>query len=282
MERKVLFSNHIIGLKNININFKGYILGMSHSYLGIFSHLFSEPTYKLSWNSADLHYTYHVVRKIFSNEFTSKKNLKYVIWDMPYYIFNYDYSMNGVNFRKGLTFWKYFNDTNNLCVHREVEWKRYELYIDMFGKKEKKRDDLCYLDDITWSRIVTQDEINDFKKSVSHVWKLNHVETIQENIYYFKAIISIIKAFNPNIKIIVTIFPQLRYISEYFPKEFKLSKEFFYDQLKSVKEDIIVWDYYDYYFDKENFFGDVLHLNNKGAADFTRELNRHLKDENII
>lgn len=266
-------------MKRLGRNFTGLVLGMSHSYMGTFSHLFSEPTYKLSWNSSDLHYTFKTVNEVVTPEFLCKEKLKYVIWDMPYYIFNYDYSLNGVNFRKGLSFWEYFNDFHNLCSNRDVEWKRYKLYMDMFAEKEKRRDDLCHVDDITWSRVVSVEEINDFKKSISHVWKLNHKTTIRENVYYFKAVVSCIKAFNPDTKIIVTVFPQLKYLSECFPDEFFESKKFFYQQMKSVGDDIVVWDYYERYFEKENYFGDVLHLNNKGATDFTKELDRRLKEE---
>lgn len=280
VERKVQFSNHVEGFKSLNYKFEGYLFGMSHSWLGFYTHLIKSPIYKFSWNSSDMHYTYNVVKDVMNNKYTDIKKLKYVLYEMPYYIFNYDYSNNGVNFRKGLTFWNSFGDYHHLQDSRSLEYMRYKLYLSMFGESERRRDDLVHTDDITWSRRVSQEEIDSFRKNISHVWKLNHERTIKENVYYFKSIVGMIRSFNPDIKIIVLVYPQLKYIPECFAEEFNKSKEFFYKQMS--ENEVEVWDYFDRYFEKEGFFGDVLHLNKWGATDFTKEINSRLIKERII
>ena len=72
--------------------FEGLLMGMSYSYYGLLINCFSKKIYKLSHFSGDIFFRYKNIEYI--NKFTNclKTDIKYVIFEMPYYAFNWDAS----------------------------------------------------------------------------------------------------------------------------------------------------------------------------------------------
>lgn len=281
MQRKVQFLNHVTALQNINIDFSGLILGMSHSYLGTFTNLFSEPVYKLSWNSADLHFMYRTIQQVLNDSYVDRQKLKVVLIEMPYYIFNYDYSLNGLNYQKGLTFWDTWNDYHHLLESRGIELEHYRLYLEMFGESEKCNSTFCYTDDISNIGTIGGAELDNLKRKLPHVWRENHDKTIEENIVFFRAIIAMVLAYSRKIKIIICVFPQSRYFEDLYSDKVSEKKELFYSLVETyIRNDgVEVWDDFSLYYGQDKLFRDPTHLNKYGASLYTKILDDRLSSE---
>lgn len=281
VRKDVPFCNHIEVLKSFDKKFEGYIFGMSYTLLGLYTHCLSAAFYKLSWWSADIHFMYKTSQMILNDKYTDKSRLKYIIIDIPYYTFNYDFSRNGLNFRKGLKFWEYFNDNHNLCSvkQHEISLLEYQLYMDMFGRK--KESGLAFLDDITRTGRITSEMIEQQKNHLSHVWKCEHKQTIIENRRLFSSWISNLKVFNPGLKIIILVTPHSKYIEKYWPESINKCKELFYEIINDTQKtfDFFVWDYFNVFYSDDKYFLDIMHLNSTGAAEFSKIVEKRLKEE---
>ncbi len=273
--------NHIAMLSKFNRRFTGYIFGMSYTYLGLWPHLLSQPFYKLSWMSSDLHFMYKTSQFILNETYTDRKKLNYVILDLPYYIFNYDYSHNGVNFRKGMKFWDQYKDFHHISDAGVFEngVNQYRTYMDMFGSQANSG--MVFSDDISLKKIIDEKNKIAIKAKLPHVWRYEHKETIVENIHIFKSLLHGLKAYNPYVKIVILIMPHAKCFSDYWPTEIEYAKNTFFNILDETKGsiDFLVWDYFDIFNSKDEFFVDFMHLNCFGAEQFSCEIEKRFQRE---
>ena len=158
--------------------------------------------------------------------------------------------------------------------------EQYELYVDMFYKKVDYSE-ISILDDVSQSGKITEQIIDVQKEKLSHVWQYGHLETIRENKQILYAWLNDLKAYNEELKIIFLVTPQAKYLEMFWKNEFEICKNDFYKTLESFKGivDFEIWDYYNLFYEKDEYFIDTMHLNKYGAAEFSKVLEKRLKKE---
>ena len=107
------------------------------------------------------------------------------------------------------------------------------------------------------------------------IFRQNFEETLGENIEILKDIAVYVS--ERNIHLIITVFPATIYYQTFFDMNFR---EYFYDALEQVNEEVHLVDCFgDPFFDEEDF-NDTDHLNDSGAAKMTLMLNHLLQQMN--
>ena len=118
--------------------FEGVLIGMSYAERGIDINQLSGCVYNLAHASFDLFYRRLTIETLFLKEVKVKLNkLRYIILELPYYIFNYDLSLcdNGV-FQSAIPFidcWKKWHHFDEKEENREF-LMGFPIFQDMFLK----------------------------------------------------------------------------------------------------------------------------------------------------
>lgn len=247
--------------------FKGFILGMSHAHRGIDVNLFPEPVFNFGFNSNDLFYYYHLMKKL-ESEYAEQCRVKYCILELPYYIFNWDRSLSKSAFRS-MNSYTVLGQYHHLDTDEGNLIKKYRIFEEMFKRKKMTNSSVCNTGIYDVKDIVAN---QDFVE-ISHVWKTEHTETQKENIIYFQKLVSLLRQLNKEIKIYVTVFPQNpRFYKRHWENIDKVSK-FFYEVINDMHlEDVVIWDYFNIYEQREEYFEDDCHLNTSGRKAFTHKI----------
>lgn len=247
--------------------FTGFILGMSHAHRGIDVNLFHEPVFNFGFNSNDLFYYYHLMKKLQSED-ASRCRIKYCILELPYYIFNWDRSLSRSAFRS-MNSYTILGQYHHLDTVERNLIKEYQIYEDMF-KEKKMCNASVYNTGIYDVRDMTANQ--DFME-ISHVWKLEHRDTWRENVIYFQKLITLLHQINQSMKIYVTVFPQNPGFYKKHKEIINKVQEQFYETIDSMHlKDITILDYFRIYEQREDYFEDDCHLNTTGRNAFTKTI----------
>lgn len=269
------------------------IFGMSHSYGGLIPELLHGNAYKFSAPSMDLYYHYRVLRDICENYNLSK--IKQVIFELPYYAFNYDLSMCKSTFRKRISYYSYYSD-----YHHFGENEEEKRYIDMFeklnelsgftmyGKREKaeliwrKKTSVylwlrkqyvrfrCATDREPVSRQWTEEAMQTQRP---HVWYKEHLETIQENLKIWSEIKQLLEQNKLELRVCIFPFNPL-FLEIHSDQIYKIKNKFFENLCLPETQ---VFDGMDIFMGHQDYFADACHLNNVGSYQFSKILGRWLK-----
>lgn len=286
-----------------NIKWKNYIFGMSHSYGGIIEELWSDNTFKFSAPSMDLYYHYLVLKELDKNN--ELFNVERIIFELPYYIFNLDVSKCDKTFKKRINYYYYYKDyhhydetsegkeiiynfeklseltgnvfytchnindrglDNNFIIRNifRIKYRLAKIYTRLRFKVKHLEQDL-------W----TEERIKSINAMHPHIWYKKYSETQKENLLIWEEIKKVLEKY-AEIKWYVCVFP----FSPYFiQKNFHIieeNKKEFYTKI-NVKEEKIL-DYMTYFDSNPGYFTDECHLNRAGAYEFTKILEKDLKD----
>lgn len=246
--------------------FAGFILGMSHAHRGIDVNLFNEPVFNFGFNSNDLFYYYHLLKKLLDDK--EQCRIKYCILELPYYIFNWDRSLSRSAFRS-MNSYEILGQFHHLDTMDGNLIKEYQAFENMF-KRKKMYNVSVHNTGIYDVRDAVADQ--DFM-GISHVWKSEHTNTWKENVIYFQQLITLLHQINKYMKIYVAIFPQN---PRFYKKHYEIIdrvKKNFYETIESMHlQEIDIWDYFEVYEQMEEYFEDDCHLNTSGRKAFTKRI----------
>ena len=272
-----------IPLKNyikLNQTFDGLCFGMSYTYNAFLTHYFSKRFYKLSYFGADMYFHYMNILYLAKHHIDLLSNIKYIVFDLPYYTFNWDLSKAKYTIRNRFSLLEPFNDYHNYGINDLEEWniQEYQILKKMFYPTSRTNSSSC-------SNNFEPHYINNFYiqednfASLEHVWTSLHNDTIHENKDLFSKILSLLKSINPQIKFAIIITPMLlEYLKENL-SEINHMKDLFYNIISGFcnEYNISVVDCYDMFQDK-SFYFDVHHLNAQGGYDFSIYLDSVFKE----
>ena len=252
--------------------FKGFILGMSHAHRGIDVNLFHEPVFNFGFNSNDLFYYYHLMKKL-ESENVGQCGVKYCMLELPYYIFNWDRSRSRSAVRS-MNSYTMLRQYHHLNTDKGNLISEYWVFEDMFKRKKMRNSSVCNTGIYDVKDIVAN---QDFVE-ISHVWRTEHTETQKENMMYFQKLIALLHRLNKEMKIYVTVFPQNPRFYKRHQEIIDKVQKFFYEVIDHMHlEDVVIWDYFNIYEQREEYFEDDCHLNTSGRKAFTQKIITHLE-----
>ncbi len=277
--------------KSAGNSYHAFLLGMSHSHSGFIEQIAKKNIYKFSVPSMDLYYQMKLLEDLSLKYDFSKVDT--IIFEFPYYIFNYDISMTREVFLRRMNYYSYFGDYHH--YGKEEEQRRQiemfetlnailtpslysraqeetavaykENFLSAYLKKQyyKVRYAFAKKETHQW----TETEIEQVVSLQPHVWCKEHTQTISENLRIWEAIRNHLAKF-PNLKIKVVVFPFCPFFIESHKEEIAVLKKQFYENIQIPGEDIL--DCFECFWDRPEYFADECHLNEKGKYEFTKRL----------
>lgn len=256
--------------------FDGIVLGMSHAYRGLDINLFHDTIFNFAVESNDLFDDYRLIQRL-QRKNVGISDIKYCIFELPYYIFNWDRSLSHSGVRR-MNSYAILEGEENQYHHLEMRngniVHQYHVFEDMF-KRKKMYNASVYNTGIYDVKDVVTDR--DFEE-ISHVWKADHTETWKENIIYFQKLIALLCQINEEMKIYVTVFPQNPRFYKKHIEIIERGRNKFYETIESMRlENVVIWDYFDLFEQREDYFEDDCHLNTSGRMAFTKKIIRNLE-----
>lgn len=263
--------------------FEGCLVGMSYAESGIDVNLLSGYIYNFAHSAFDLFYRKLLIQSLLENE-KGIENIRYIIIELPYYIFNFDLSLcdNGI-FQSAINYISYWKNYHHFIEKEDnINFvKGFSVYQDMFIK-----DHLGNSSMVANGRVMTDKQYVDGKiecTDISHTIRKKHQSTIEENKYIFHQILQMIKEKNPYIKLVILVCPQPSVIRKLYDN-YPLQKEIFWNEMKQAQEkyfDLVILDEHELFTGHDEYFLDIDgHLNSKGCDIFTRFLDEKLKELN--
>lgn len=279
-------------------NYKGMILGLSYSAVGILPELLEEPFINLSVSSQDLFYNLKTLEYCMEKYPEKIKNLKYLVLDLfDYTYFNYDVSKsktivtyvstrgfinNEHNFALNKNYDTEYRDiVSSILRHfyKDVTEEKLLLWDSLFGDIHMKdgykgfsvSEDLCYR-----TKIVTDEDVEKYVVDTSIV-KNRYEDTIKENISIFYQILETAKKINPDIRIMCILLPTYSKAQEKAADYYKDWKTEFYNIISNAKQkyDFEFYDLKDNPISqKAECYMDISHFNYAGAMEFTKLLSK--------
>lgn len=260
-------------------NFDGLCMGMSLSRNAVLTHFLTKKFYKLSYYGADLHYQYKNMQLLMERSLAHISSLKYLILELPYFIFNWDLSQGTYTFAKRIPLLEFFHDYHNMKFSGENLdlIKEFQIVKDMFkesrqGNRSCVSNNFEYFGDSGFTYYETP------FYSLENITHKIYPERIKENTVLLERILDGFTSVNANIKVLVFITPQLQCCFCDISEEYEEMKTIYYSVINRVKDsyDIKILDYTKELQQKSLYF-DPIHLNGKGALKFSMKIDEDLK-----
>ena len=267
------YRNPMKEYRNLKRDFSGYVFGMSHAYNGFLTHWFSESLFKFASPSADLFINMKYIEFLKKEKLNNKLNIKYFIFDFPYYIFNFDLSKFPQYMKIRMNYFEILNDYHNF---------KDEQLITEFKEVCKMRNKSDYIipsnnfENFSQTSLSNEEMLEIINKE-SYVWYQITQETIKENLLLWENIVNTINEINEKAKIIIVIFPHNPDFISRHSDAITNMKRVFYDNINSKKDNNIkVLDYYQIDYLPEDFI-DNYHLCGEKCVEFSKFLNREFE-----
>lgn len=287
----------------VNSGYRGMVLGISHSYVGILAENFSVPVCNLAFNSQDIYYNKKILEYCIEKYRDKICDLEFIILDLfDYTYFNYDVSRSrsasGYYFRGYTKDPHHFEDNKNTSFHFDEMMTFFlrEKYKDINNQKINLFDTLFQnihaVDDyqayksvpdmaVTRNKMVSDQDVDEYKVDTSIV-KNQYSETIEENVSLFYQLLELMYQLNPRMKVYLLILPQYYKTIEKAKDMYAGWKKRFYDIIQEAnkKYPFVFWDYKEHEMSYEKVcFYDATHLNYYGANKFTQILQSRILRE---
>ena len=267
-----------------DISFRRFVFGMSHSHVGLLECILKGNTFKFSAPSMDLYYHYLVLKDLCANYDMS--TIKQVIFELPYYVFNYDVSKCKRTFEQRINFFAYYGDYHHYGETDAEEQIIYEyeklkeILVEkgvtsrISPQKYKLRNFYLkykYFNAQTEKHIWTIEEERRVTEIKPHVWHKVHENTVTENEEIWHKILEILLPYK-NIELKVCVFPFCPLFIESHRDAIENMKSIFEMNINIDKEQCI--DLFDGCITEKEFFDDECHLNLMGQ----KKLSQYLRD----
>lgn len=280
----ISFRNPVKDYMTLNMRFCTWIFGMSYAVRGIYVHYLDNSAYKFCSPGMDLHYHCQVLKKLMfpspsKNEFPNR-----IILELPYYIFNFDLSMTKKNKIRMFNLYEDFCDWHNFGQKKEdfELLNEYQLFTNLFrDKKERNRTAVSNNIEVWPVKYMDVTKITEESFKNLKMWTKLYPSTINENKRIFYNILEQILSWNPSIKIYILVMPHSKYEYEYCKELIEKMKKIFYSIMKEGKHitNYKIFDCYKLYFEHDEYFLDIEHLNTLGGIEFSKYLNNILEND---
>ena len=275
--KRTSFENPI---KNINndVHYTGLIVGMSHSQCAIRTELLKDNVYcNCAAPSMDIFCHFHYLKKISEIYPEKLKNMRHIIIELPYYIFNYDLSRFGNFVYSKLNYFELVGDYHNFgkteaqknIINEFRLFKEYFRPEKIVSKCSSKKNVI---------RNMAKSVLNKYRIAVNKdkVWRVIYQETVEENRKLWGDILALLEKNCPNARVTVLVMPFNPLFRLFHKKEISQMKKIFKASLGTGRFEVV--DHFscinsDYYFD------DHCHLNEIGASKYTFFLQEELANE---
>lgn len=255
------------------------IFGMSHAQRSIDAFALGKHTYNLASGSMDLYYFLRLLQRMHRTGVL--RRVRNVLFDIPYYYFNYDLSKCKYTFRQRTKMYRQINAYHNFVENDDEQyWVLNHDILERIHKREFKEYipvKIRYLRSEYKKSIAirsanegkkwSDEELLEVRNNISHVWSIYYDDTIEENISLWNQFKQIIKTY-PQIRMRVIVMP--------FMKEFRISHMAEIEKMKSVfynniGSEVEVIDYFNL-LENNEFFVDHCHMNDYGNRMFMKRL----------
>lgn len=263
---------------SLNKNFEGLVFGMSYSRFAFLTHFFDKDFFKFSLGGVDLYTNRKWLDYLLKNHRVLLASVKYVVLDLPYYIFNWDITSTSQIFYR-MAYFDKFDDYRGFgeIPAGQKYIKNHKLLKSMFAEKFEANKTVYSNNSLETGEMLKKAK-DDTYFEASGIWYKMHEKTIQENIVIFREFIDLIKQINPDIKIAAVTYPYAQKFMEINKEYINNLQKDFYNVIKSSPncKDIFVFDFITdkkYKFD-DTCFRDATHFNGRGAELFSKILNK--------
>ncbi len=255
--------------------YTGLILGMSHSQCAIDpSKLSNKKYFSASAPSMDLFLQWKYLQKLVKECPEKLQNMESVIFEMPYYIFNYDLSLFGAF---TLTKFKYFDAVGDFHHYiDQAKITQWRSFIRLFDPPEPSASVQLKGIKGTLRRMVKYPiRLWRIVREKHNVWDKYYEKTNSENAALFREILNTIREAMPKASLTVLVMPFNPVFRMTHKESVSQRKK---DFLNSLVDDIKLIDDFEY-FHSTLYFDDHCHLNNKGGDEYTKHLDALLNQE---
>lgn len=272
------FFNPVAGF---NEKYDSALFGMSHSECGINEQLIDGyACYKESSPSLDLFLHLRFLELLCKTHYAEIRKIRKYIFEMPYYIFNYDLSRFGDFALSKLNYFDIVSDYHHLPERTNFseELEKYSIYKEICAEGFMAPADTPMRKE-SWIKTVYHALRNGLEIINNHdkVWCETYVETIEENKGYWEAILSLIREYSPKATVQVLVMPFNPLFKMTKRKEILKQKSIFYNNIlvgeKSIIDDFEIKLPYSWY-------DDHCHISKRKTNEYTRLLNMRLKSWN--
>lgn len=256
-------------MKLKNKTFEGILTGMSYAMDGFYPQEFSRRFFNLSGRGMDLYYHYYALKKLLNDIEQSEnlyRSLKYIALELPYFIFNYDVTKEFSLLKYRMSAFETLDRFHHALETEEgrLLLERYRSYCRIFGRKLEAAESV-------WNTIpLSYIEKKQVDNNPPDYFFGEHPGTIEENKEIFRNIMQMLYDYNRDLKVAVVVFPQRDRAIEW--KEQEKQKKIFYDAIEPCLEkykNLMLFDYFEEFKDKSEYFYDSGHLTCKGAIEFS-------------
>lgn len=252
---------------------EGLIFGLSYSLRGIFKKKLRPPFYDCSWHRLDLYYDYRIFQYMRRRGLLS--TVKTALLVFPYYYFNFDMSRSMDQYRMGQIF----------AVRGLDDWHNYQKvpgasdYVANYRMFGRKISEFYHFPKYEYgSRKIYQGK--DGEGDLSGAWLRDHPETVAENTALLADFCR--ELAETNITPVLVVPPYyVKGINQAGLKSVGKRKREFYHILETLDLGIDIFDLFDIYADRREFFADLTHLNADGAEAFTEHINQTVLRERM-
>lgn len=243
----------------------GLMFGLSYSLRGIFEKKLRPVFYDCSWHGLDIYYSRRIFQYMQRRYMLSSVRTALLVF--PYYIFHYDMSRTFYHYRTGQMFaLRGLKDWHN--YQQTSEASEYIANYQMFGKKVS--------DFYRFRRYEQQNrgiyQGKDHEGLVNGAWFHAYPETVAENETLFAAFCH--ELMEENITPILIVPPYyLEGLNQASLAAVDQTKRKFYQIIETMGS-VAVFDFFDVFANRREFFADLTHLNSDGAEAFTELINQ--------
>ena len=262
-------------LDGFDSSFNGLVLGMSHSQCGLdVSYSKNINYFKVASPSMDIFLHINFFEALLRNYAETLRNMKSIIIEIPYYIFNYDLS-RCVPFAYSKL--NYFDIVHNW--HHLKEKELFEAILEDYNLYKK-------IFRVTCSTKVTEHRIPIVLKPLKrvykylrsaykgvtnsdNVWKKTYNETIKENTYLWNKLIELIKEECPSAQISILVMPFNPSFIRTHKTDIDRNREYFYNSIVTGERINIIDNFI--FYNMSFYFDDHCHLNDIGCKRYSRK-----------
>ena len=226
------YDNPMDGLTD---HYDGLLMGMSHSQCAINTSSFSGINYfKMSAPSMDMFLHYHFLKNLTLNHRDLLSNMKSLLIELPYYIFNYDLSLFGDFVFTKMKYFDIAGNWHHLSGRDDI--REYRLFARLFDKPVSiQSNQQSFIKNI--SKKIGLYEIRNCFRAITNkdkVWTRYYEETKNENAYYWNEFKELVKIYMPHANLTVLVMPMNIAFRKTHSKSIMFQKSLFYSQMGGV------------------------------------------------
>lgn len=258
---------------NSDIQYTGLIFGMSHSQCAIQPEKLTDQVYcNCASPSMDMFCHFNYLKKLAETYPEKLENMRHVIIELPYYLFNFDLSRFGTFVYTKLNYFDLIGDYHNFGKTDAQKSKIYEfqLFKSLFSSKKSIAKHSVKKNPI---RRITKNLLNKYRIATNKdkVWRVIYQDTVKENQELWKSFLTLFKKACPNAKLTVLVMPFNPIFRCFHKRQINVMKKVFMDSLGTGNFKVI--DHFKC-LKRDCYFDDHCHLNKKGASKYIKILQK--------